>query len=115
MKRTSGYRWAVWGLVLTAVICVGWLIVQSCCSPAGTHAEVRVNGQAVLQLDLRESSRHWIDGDRNIRLCVVCGAGGVYVEHSDCPDKICVNKGRITAVGDTIVCLPAKTVIEIMP
>ncbi len=102
-------------LVLAAVtaVCVLWIILQRCCASSGHYADVRVDNQTVLTLNLQEPSRHTIQGAGGIRLIIVCENGAVFVEHSDCPDKICVHKGRISAVDDTIVCLPARTVIRI--
>ena len=35
------------------------------------------------------------------------------MEDADCPDKVCVKTGKIKNPGQTIVCLPHRTVIEI--
>ncbi|MDO4460618.1 MAG: NusG domain II-containing protein [Clostridia bacterium] len=32
---------------------------------------------------------------------------------SECPDKICVNMGKLTKSGQSAVCLPAKVVVKI--
>ena len=37
----------------------------------------------------------------------------VFVSNADCPDKICVKHREISRVGETIVCLPHKLVVEI--
>ena len=37
----------------------------------------------------------------------------VRIVHSDCPDRICENTMYIDSVGETIVCLPNKTVVKI--
>lgn len=39
--------------------------------------------------------------------------GGVLMKDSDCPDKICLKSGFINKVGQSIICLPHKLVIEI--
>lgn len=36
-----------------------------------------------------------------------------YISKSTCKDKVCINHGRISAVGETIICLPHKLVIEV--
>ncbi|MGM0395490.1 MAG: NusG domain II-containing protein [Bacillota bacterium] len=41
-------------------------------------------------------------GDRRVRLI-----------EADCPDQICVNQGYISRIGETVVCLPNKLVIEV--
>ena len=35
------------------------------------------------------------------------------MKEADCPDKYCVKQGKIKNVGETIVCLPHKVVVEI--
>ena len=37
----------------------------------------------------------------------------VSVTDSDCPDHVCQNTGAVSRPGQTIVCVPAKTVIQI--
>lgn len=37
----------------------------------------------------------------------------VWVEHSDCPDQICVRSGEISAAGQSVVCLPNRVVVKI--
>ena len=36
-----------------------------------------------------------------------------YVEKSTCPDKTCMHQGKISAVGETIICVPSGTVLYI--
>ncbi|MDO5037599.1 MAG: NusG domain II-containing protein [Tissierellia bacterium] len=38
---------------------------------------------------------------------------GVYMAHSSCPDQICRHMAPISQVGETIICLPHKLVVEI--
>jgi len=40
--------------------------------------------------------------------------GKVRVISADCPDKICVEHKSISKVGETIVCLPHRLVVEIV-
>jgi len=44
---------------------------------------------------------------------VEIGDESVRVIEADCPDKIDVKQGTISKIGETIVCLPNKLVIEI--
>lgn len=45
----------------------------------------------------------------------VCGDadGGLRVESSDCPTQDCVHTGVISRSGQSIVCLPARVVIQL--
>lgn len=40
--------------------------------------------------------------------------GEAYIKSANCPDKICVSHRKISKVGETIVCLPHKLVVEIV-
>ena len=38
---------------------------------------------------------------------------GIHVEASDCPTQDCVHTGTITRAGQSIVCLPARIIIQL--
>lgn len=44
---------------------------------------------------------------------VVLDGGGVYIHDSPCKEKICVNMGRISAVGSWVACLPNRVFVRI--
>ncbi|MBN1572580.1 MAG: NusG domain II-containing protein [Deltaproteobacteria bacterium] len=44
---------------------------------------------------------------------VVIEDGEVYMKDSPCPNKVCINMGRISKKGDTIVCIPNRIYITI--
>lgn len=35
------------------------------------------------------------------------------MEEADCPDKLCVKKGGVYRVSESIICLPHEVVVEI--
>lgn len=111
-------RWKKWigplCVVLVLVGCVVWIICQRTLSQPGKLAQVRVDGKSVMELRLDENSRREMVGANNIHLVVVVSEGAVYVESSECPDKICVHRGAIRDEGESIVCMPAKTVVEVL-
>ena len=51
------------------------------------------------------------NGGKNV---VLVKHGYAYVESATCDDKVCVKKGRISKVGESIVCLPNDVVVEIV-
>lgn len=51
------------------------------------------------------------NGHKNI---VVIEDGQVHMDYSDCHNQICVDTGRISRTGETIVCLPNRVVAEII-
>lgn len=101
-------------LAIIAVICIIWIILQSSTGENGSFAVITVDGEVVYRLDLSKNQTVTVNGANNIDLTVICQDGSVYVEHSDCPDKICEKKGKISSTNQNIICLPAKTIIEIV-
>lgn len=37
----------------------------------------------------------------------------VYMEHANCPDEKCKKQGAISRVGDSIICLPNRVIVEV--
>ncbi len=50
------------------------------------------------------------DGGRNI---LVISAGEAYMQDADCPDRLCVEQGRISRTGQTLTCLPHRLLVTI--
>ena len=50
------------------------------------------------------------DGQRNV---IVREGTEVTMTDASCPDQLCVRQGVITQVGETIVCLPHRLVVEV--
>ena len=46
-------------------------------------------------------------------LTVCIAEGTVSVTDSDCPDRVCVHTGAVSAAGQVIACVPAGILIEI--
>ncbi|MDO5044231.1 MAG: NusG domain II-containing protein [Coriobacteriia bacterium] len=45
---------------------------------------------------------------------VVINNGQVWVAHASCKNQICVHTGKISEIGDMIVCLPNKVLIQLV-
>lgn len=104
------------GIVLVGIVivlCLLWIILQNVFSVEGGLAEIRVSGEIVKTVPLSENGEFQIQGKNDIILDIVVEDGSIYVKHSDCPDKICEQRGKISKTGENIVCLPAETVIEV--
>lgn len=73
---------------------------------------VRVNGKVVQEFSLDDSINYKIEGIGGTNtLCI--GEGSVWLSEADCPDRICVQTGKIRYAGQSIICLPHKVVVEI--
>lgn len=78
----------------------------------GHFAQVSVDGKV--------QGTYSLDKDRTIEIksskgknILIIKDGKVEMKEADCPDKYCVKQGKIKNIGETIVCLPNKVVIEI--
>ena len=100
-------------IAIIIIICLAWIFLQNKVTVSGNIAEIRVDNEVVQTLDLSKNTKITVNGKNNITLIVIVDNNSVYVESSECPDKICVNKGRISKEYETIVCLPARTIIEV--
>ncbi len=100
-------------LVLAVLLVAGafWLYT-AIGRPSGAEVVVSVDGEELCCLPLDEDARLSIgDGDKfNI---LVISNGEAFIEDASCPDHICVQSGRVSLDGQTIVCLPNKTVISV--
>ena len=76
------------------------------------QVSVRVDGETVETFSLADRVTYEIAGvgGTNV-LCIEDGAA--WLTEADCPDRICVNTGKIKYVGQSIICLPHKVVVEI--
>lgn len=105
------------GIILAATVvgvCILCIFLQNAFSSEGFEAEIKVSGEVVRKVNLKENSSFKIQGKNDIVLDIVVNDGAIYVKHSDCPDKICEQRGKISKTGENIICLPAKTVIEVI-
>ena len=79
----------------------------------GSTVVISVDGKDVKSFSLYEDTRFVIDGYHGGSNVLVIENGEAYLESASCPDKLCVNMGKISKVGQSIICLPNKVVIEI--
>ena len=52
-----------------------------------------------------------VDGE--VLRTVDLSSGAIWVAEAGCRDKLCAACGKLTRMGDTAVCLPARTVITV--
>ncbi len=98
------------------VIAVAGLLFINFTKVQGDRVVVKVNGVETHAYSLSENAQFEIktgENNENINV-VVIENGKVCVTEADCPDGICKEYRPISYVGETIVCLPHKVVIEIV-
>jgi hypothetical protein len=108
-------------------------IIYSSASDVSYDGEVKTNSEATAadaENDMENPEKYIVDGET---VCIVkCSVAEaeksfnvdsynvmivddnrVNIIDADCPDKVCVNHSSIENVGETIICLPHKLVVEI--
>lgn len=75
---------------------------------------ISVNGEEYESLELKENLNKIIKIEEGLGVNESCiNKGQVYMNHSNCTDKVCMRQGKISKIGESIVCLPNRVFIEI--
>ena len=77
---------------------------------SGQWAVVHVDTVEVARYDLNVDAVYELNGGTNV---LVIENHQARVSEANCPDKLCVNQGRIKGAGQMIVCLPNKLTVTI--
>lgn len=93
-------------VILLALI--GFFTVKSLQSN-GDYVQITKNSKIYQTLKLNTDKIMDINGKNIIEI----KNKEVYMKSADCKNQICVNHQKISLVGETIVCLPNKVVVEI--
>ncbi|MBQ4118757.1 MAG: NusG domain II-containing protein [Clostridia bacterium] len=78
----------------------------------GNLVKVTVDNQVKHCYNINKDTEVVINNGKNTNMLVIKN-GTVYISEANCPDKICVAHRAISKIGETIVCLPHKLVVEI--
>ena len=103
-------------LVLSMVIiaAAAFLIINFAVKKDGSYAVIKVDGNVIKTLDLNSGETTIeVNGYQGGVNKVVINDGKVSMTEADCPDELCVKTGKISRVGETIVCLLHRVVVEI--
>ena len=98
------------------IIAVAGLLFINATKVQGNRVVVKIDGEVTQSYSLSENAEFEIKtgkNNENINV-VVIENGKVRVTEADCPDGICQEYRPISYVGETIICLPHKVVIEIV-
>ena len=104
-------------LVVWIFVCTTFLVLLIAFLPTskgGELVEVRVSGKVVATYSMEQDGEYTIEGKNDGQNIVVIKNKKVYMKKADCPDKVCVNQGKISKVGHSIICLPHQVVVEIL-
>ena len=97
------------GCLLAALLLGGlWLLLR------------RAGGVVIVEQNGRETARYALSEDRTVRIegaagynLLVIENGEAWIMEADCPNRLCVQTGRIRYGGQSIVCLPHRLAVRI--
>ncbi len=93
-----------------AVIGLAALLIVKLTARGGESVVVKQNGEIIAELSLDASGVYPLADGKNI---LVIEGGEAFMSSADCPDKLCVNQGRISNSGESIICLPNKLSVTV--
>lgn len=102
-------------LVVLVVACIAVLIPKYLVkSDEPLTAVIIKDGVETERIDLSlvtESYEYDLQCDPEAKLTVENDC--IYYSYAECHDKVCMNTGKLTKVGDTAACLPSRTIVVI--
>lgn len=97
-------------LFLAVGICL--LAMMSVFSKDGRSVKVYIDNRLCHTFDINEDRELVISTEKGENTLVIKD-GYAFVSHADCPDKTCVNTGKINMTTQVIACMPHGLVITV--
>lgn len=97
-------------IVLAVFIIAAALAIYFMTKPTGSEVYIYKDGKLFEAVSLSTEKTVKIDEHITVKI----SGGAAYVLKSDCKGQDCVKAGKISKVGEMIVCLPNKVVIKIV-
>ncbi len=98
--------------ILVAILLI-IISVLSFSNRQGSKVIVSVDGSVTASYPLSEDLTTTIEGYNGGTNTLVIKDGKAFLTDTSCPDHLCEKMGRISSVGQSVICLPNRVVIEI--
>lgn len=93
-------------IIVAAVVWFGFRMNRD----EGAYAVVSIDGVETARYPLSVDAEYPLNGGTNT---LVIENGAAYMLEADCPDKLCVNQGKVRYTGQCIVCLPNRVSVTV--
>ncbi|MDO4500977.1 MAG: NusG domain II-containing protein [Erysipelotrichaceae bacterium] len=110
MRSNKKYKADIIFLAVIVLLAVVLILNMYLNKEKGALVEVRVEGEIVETHLLTEEGQYDLNDGTNI---LVIKDGYAYLIDADCPDKLCVNQGKIQNNGEIITCLPNRLTVTV--
>lgn len=97
-------------ILLMLLIALGSYFAFSANKEEGACAVVLIGGEEAGRYPLTKNGTFPLNGGTNT---LVIEDGYAYLSEATCPDKICVQMGKIHLNGQLIVCLPNEVIVTV--
>jgi hypothetical protein len=103
-------------IVIAAALAIAGIMCLFLYAPSGNsgaYVKIEIDGKTAETLPLDEDAERVFSTDLGTNTLVIKD-GEAYISAADCPDKICVRHSKIHRNGESIICLPHKTVVTVI-
>lgn len=97
-------------IALLLAVSVGSLLYMNMTRIEGGRAVVRIKGRITATYSLEKDGVYVLNNGTNV---LTIENGFASMTKADCPDKICMNTGKVFFNGQTITCLPNQVTVTI--
>ena len=104
-------------LILIGILIIGFLAILGIIlvtDKKGAQVVVSVDSLEVERFPIDEDIVYEINGYEGGKNTLIIKDGEAYVVDSSCPDHLCENMGKISKVGQSVICLPNRVTVEIV-
>lgn len=98
----------LFALLLVAIFLILFLIIRG--GETGEYITVSVDGKVIGSYALTGKEQVIEIGDSNV-LTIINNEG--YMSNALCPDKICIERGRVSKSGEEIICMPNRVIVRV--
>lgn len=100
--------------VILAIAAAGFAMNALTRKEPADQVEVSVDAEVIRLLDLSQDTELDIEGFNGGTNHLIIQDGVAWMDHASCPDKVCVNQGKIQLNGQMIVCRPNRVLVRIV-
>lgn len=94
---------------LLILVCIFWFLPKG--EKGDLKAEIFLDGEMVHSVNLSELTE---DKTVTVEGCeILLQSDGVQFLHSECSDKLCEKRGKMTSSGDAMACVPERVVVSL--
>ena len=101
--------------IVTAILAFLLYNVFNSSKNEGKIAEIYYKNELIKQVELNDTEEYEfsVENHPNVIFKVYTN-GSIEFHQSDCPDKVCINSGRLSVVGQNAACLPNLMFLKIV-